>query len=156
MSQDKSDMNFFSHVEEPSKVTLEQMNILTEEILKLREKKENLETELKDLNGTISQRECQMIQFLKESGLKSFSNKAGNFIVNKRVTVNQPTDREAFINYLKDRGHFDEMISFNSQKLTSYVKAEIEEHARLGQATWLPPGITKLNEFETLSVRKGK
>lgn len=146
-------MDFFDDAG-PTEVTLAQMNELSEHIVKLRAEKEQKESELKITNESIKKAENQFIQFLKEAGMKNFKNEQGNFSITKRVTVNQPSDREAFIDYLKCKGEFEEMISFNSNKLKSYVMAEIEEKAREGEVNWLPPGIEKPGEFETISYRK--
>jgi len=146
-------MDFFDD-EAPSEVTLEQMNQLTEHIVKLRAEKEQLDAQVSLTNEAIKKAENQFIQYLKEAGMKNFKNEQGNFSITKRITVNQPADRDAFINYLKEKGEFEEMVTFNSNKLKSYVMAEIEEKAREGEVGWLPPGITKPSEFETISFRK--
>jgi len=142
--------------EEPelTQVTLEQMNKLCDRMVELRAKKEALDAELSGVNDILKRAEQQFIQFLKEAGLKNYKNENGNFSITKRVSVNQPIDRDAFINYLKEKGDFENMITFNANKLKSYVVAEIEEKAREGDSQWLPPGISAPNEFETISFRK--
>lgn len=139
---------------EPTAVTLEQMNQLCERIVELRTQKEDLETQIGGLNSLLKRAESQFIQFLKEAGMKNLKNEHGQFSITKRTTVNQPVDRDAFIAYLKSKGDYENMVSFNSKKLQSYVMGEIEEKVREGNPDWLPPGISKPGEFETISVRK--
>ena len=45
------------------------------------------------------------------------------------VKLPQGEAREAFYNYLKERGEFDSLISVNSNTLTAYVKREFELNA---------------------------
>jgi hypothetical protein len=138
----------------PAEVTLEEMNKLSERMVELRAEKDKAEDVLSDINHKLSRLENQFLAFLKENGMKSYKNPHGHFSITKRVNVTQPVDRDAFVEYLKQKGDFDSMFSFNSQKLKSYVMAEIEEKAREGDSTWLPPGIAKPSEFETISFRK--
>lgn len=153
MSEENLGLDWWDDVA-PSEVTLEQMNKLCGEIGELRDRKDDMSEALKEVNGKLMRAEAQLIQYLKESGMKNIKNDHGNFSITTRTNVNQPVDREAFVEYLKSKGEFENMYSFNSQKLKSYVMAEIEEKVREGQPNWLPPGITAPSEFETISFRK--
>lgn len=51
-------------------------------------------------------------------------------------------DREAFFDYLKSKGIFDQMISVNSQTLNSFAKAEFEASLDEGNVDFKIPGLS--------------
>jgi len=147
----------WDEAEEISGVTLQKLTSLCEELVGMRGCKENKELELKKINEEIKEREAKIIEYLKEYGLPSFKSGAGSFTITKRRNVSQPATpeaKEAFFNYLRSKGIFEDMVSVNSRTLTSWAIKEIENMEEQGNLGWVPPGLSQPTEFETLSIRR--
>lgn len=137
--------------------SLQKLTGLCEEIVEHRKRKDEKEEELKSINDDIRRCESKIIEYFKEYGLPSIKTEVGNFTLTKRRNVAQPASpeaREAFFEYLREKGIFEDMVSVNSRTLTSWAIKEIEEQEEQGNIGWVPPGLEAPSEYETLSIRK--
>lgn len=142
---------------EPDDLTLKQLNQLCEEYVSYRAQKKEAEARVKDIETEISKRANKIIEFLTEYGMKNFDGPFGKVSVMNRYSVRQPNtpeNKEAFYNYLKEKGDFDHLISVNSRTLQSYVKHEIEAQKQEGNFDFVPPGLEKPEIVQTISLRK--
>jgi len=97
--------------------------------------------------------EAKIIEYLMDNGMTKFSGEFGTITATKRVSVKQPDTPEnkaLFYDWLKSKGDFDDMISVNSNKLTSYIKAELE----IEGPGFIAPGLQEATVTRTVSYRK--
>lgn len=90
-----------------------------------------------------SNRAANMLETL---GLEKFHTPSGTFTYSYQETYRvpkSPEQRQAFFNYLKDKGVYDEMVSVNSQTLNSFAKTEEKNALDEGNFDFQIPGIDK-------------
>lgn len=100
--------------------------------------------------------EQKMLATLEAIGKSSYQAKVGTLYISNRKSVKVPAtpeDREAFFNYLRERGIFEKMITVHSATLTSYYNAEFDEAVAEGRDLEIPgigePTITQSIGFRT-------
>lgn len=122
---------------------IKDLNNLVEELSELKQQKSVLSDEMKKLNERISNVENGISTVLVENNLDSFKTKMGTAYhsMHKSVSI---LDRDAFFNWLKDKGFYDGLVSVNSQTLKAFVKEQGEEEI---------PGL-KIEDFARLNFRK--
>jgi hypothetical protein len=79
----------------------------------------------------------------------------GTLYFSNRMSVTMPKnpeDREAFFNYLKEKGAFDGLITVNSMTLNSFYKQEAEI---ANSPDFKIPGIGTPTLIKTLNMRRG-
>lgn len=144
--------------EEPiNEVTVKELSELCSSMKELREEKSGLEKEVKAINTKLTDIQAKILNYLDEYGMKNFSGDFGTVIRSKKYSVRQPGSpeaKEAFYDYLKKQGIFEELISVNSRTLASWVKKEIEAKKEEGIYDFVPPGIDTPETIETISLRK--
>lgn len=82
-----------------------------------------------DAYHELEEKEATAIRILGELKKSSYKSEFGTIVrvEKKRVSLPEtPEDKEAFIAYLKERGEFERMITFNSNTLNSFYKQEEE------------------------------
>lgn len=65
-----------------------------------------------------------------------------------------PNQKQAFFDYLKDRGLYDDMISVNSQKLNGFYRKEAEAAKEHGEIIFNMPGIEGVHTVTRIGLRK--
>jgi len=109
---------------------------------------------LKDLNSKLNDIQSQILSYFEHYDMTQHRGSWGTLSVSKRFsakTPKTPEAKEAFYGYLKEQGHFDDLISVNSKTLQSYIKSQMDV---LDDPSWKPPGIDEIGYVETISMRK--
>lgn len=140
------------------KVTVADLDALVEKIFAQRQKIEALGEETTKLNLELAKMKEQMVLYLKELGREKYATPMGVVSIKERwsvTTPKKPEDREAFFNYLKEKGLYEEMISVNSQSLNALFRSEWDAAIERGEAMGFKmPGVGDPKLFSDLSIRK--
>ncbi len=127
---------------------LKQFNELVKDIFELKERKKILETEVKDINSIIREKETTVMAYLAENDLTRFDSSSG--LVSQTVKLNvKKVDEDALKEYLISKGDYDSMAKINTMTLTAYIKAEKD---RSDDVIFEVPGL-ELSEYIKLSYR---
>lgn len=102
--------------------------------------------------------EKKILECLEQMGRTSYKGKVGTVSITHRTSFRlpaSPEEKEAYFNYLRDKGMYDSMISVNSQKHNSFCKAEMEIAEAEGRGLdFKIPGVLEPTINKTLSFRK--
>jgi hypothetical protein len=150
-------MSWGNDTPDMDQLTMKKFQELCEHLIKLRDKKDEIEEVLKNGNIEIKACENKILEYMKEFGLPSFKGAFGTISIKNNKSVSQPQtpeDKEAFFDYLREQGIFEDMVSVNSRTLSSWANKEIEAKEKEGVFGWTPPGLRAPTEFQSLSVRK--
>lgn len=138
-------------------VTVEQLTAAVTKLDEIRGKKNLLAAQLSEVQASLDQAESEALALLKEANLPNFRGPDGLISVVHRTSVKvpkEPTDRERFFQYLRERNLFDSMITVNSQTLNAFYKQELELAKERGESDFALPGISGETIVETISFRK--
>lgn len=142
---------------EPKDITLKGLTDLCNSLIKLRETKSSIESELESVQENIKEYELKILNVMKENAIPNFKGEFGTISIKNNKSVSQPENFEEklkFFEYLKSEGLFEEMVSVNSRTLSSWANKEIEAREKQGVFGWVPPGLKPPTEYQSLSVRK--
>jgi hypothetical protein len=89
------------------------------EVAKLKEQKTNAEKQLKKMQDDI-------ILHLETHDLKTFDTGLGK-VTRKNQPYAKIIDKDALAAHLKEKGIYDDMVTFNAAKMNSYYKEEMEK-----------------------------
>jgi ATP-dependent Lon protease len=143
-------------------VSVQELENDIEQMFNLRMEKEQKEAEAKAINEQLTEIQNKVMGKLESLELTSYKAKAGTFSFSMREGFRVPKDLEnkkKFLDYLKDKGIFDEMITVNSQTLNSWAKAEIEAALERNEFDYQVPGLEKAQpvpSFKMTQSRGGK
>lgn len=135
----------------------ESLKKLTSDIASLNDKANELKRELDTCKAELEDKKKSLLTLMESQELDSFKNENGNFIVGRRFTVKlpkTPEQWESFWDYLKERGHYDALVTVNSQRLNSWYKQELDRAKEEGDIDWHPPGLEEPSAQVYLQVRK--
>lgn len=113
-----------------------------------------LKTEV-DTKYTVLENEIR--EMLEADGENSFKCEEGTIYLSFIDQVSMPKDpiqKEAFYNYLREKGLYDEMISVNSQKLNGFYRKEAEAAKDAGDILFSMPGIEQIHTVTRIGFRK--
>lgn len=137
---------------------------LEEKCQKLANLREEIETDKRALsvkNEMLENLEGNLMAELKEIGKSSYKSEYGTVMRTEKWRVNlpkTPEEKVAFFNYLKEKGHFDDLITVNSQTLNSYFTQEWEAVKKGDNPEeaigFTLPGLEQPKLFETLAFRR--
>lgn len=147
----------WSKEEKPSEVTVLGLKILCDSLYKMRAEIDVMEDAVSVKKSQYKEIEAKVLEYLEQYSLSQFECELGKISVGKRFSVRQPATpqaKEAFFEYLKGKGDFENLISVNSKTLGSYVRAEIESAEAKGDIGWIPPGLEAPERIPYLSLRK--
>lgn len=133
------------------------LNTLVEQSWTIDMKIKELDVEAKKLGMELKEIQNKIMEIMKDQQITSLKHARGTVIMNARFTVKTPKekeDKEAFFEYLKSKGMYDDMVSVNSQTLNSWYKEEMEAAKREGNFGFKIPGIGDPTAFEYISFRK--
>lgn len=88
------------------------------------------ETKIEPLNKSLRATEGELIQIMDTMDIKKFEGSLGKITMLEIDYVNNPASEEAkqaFYDYLKREGIFEEMVSVHHQKLNSFYRTKLEE-----------------------------
>jgi hypothetical protein len=141
-------------------VTMAELEGLCKEIAEQRMVCDQVAAVKKEQDRLLDDKEKKLLDLLRLLEKDSFKSNVGTFSVSHRLSVRVPgnaEDKQAFFDYLKARGLFDQMITVNSQTLNSFYKAEFEAAKESGEGMdFAMPGIGEPSISETISFRKSK
>lgn len=88
------------------------------------------ENKIEPLNKSLRATEGELIQIMDTMDIKKFEGSLGKITMLEIDYVNNPASEEAkqaFYDYLKREGIFEEMVSVHHQKLNSFYRTKLEE-----------------------------
>lgn len=141
-------------------LTFEELDALVDTLAEKQKAADVVGKELTALNKEIGELKAKASQYLLELERTSYTAKNGWRIERREITsVSMPKnhdDREAFFNYLRERGVYDTYITVNSQSLNAFYKVEREEAEKRGEDMVLfhIPGLPEPRSYFTASVVK--
>lgn len=144
-------------IELPNEVTLKDLNQFCENLVQLREEKEDINEQLKTVQEKITELEQKIILIMSEHALPNFKSSFGSISIRTIKSITQPAGIEKkleLFEYLRAQGIFEELVSVNSRTLSSWAAKEIEAKEKEGVFGWVPPGLSSPTEIKALSVRK--
>lgn len=130
---------------------IEQAYILKRQVDALESQKEKTQEQLNNVNHKI-------LDVLSKTNQTSFKTVHGTVVRNKRFSVRHPSDpakKDAFFNYLQERGIFKNMVSVNSQTLSSWYRQELDAAVERGEVEFSVPGLDTPTYVEYITLRKG-
>lgn len=133
--------------------TLKELNDLCDKMYKLKKEADTLKKQSEEKNKQVFVMKSQILDIFAENNMEKHSGTFGTVSTAKRFSAKMPKTqegREAFFEYLKKQGTFDNLITINSQTLKGWLKAELLQKGE----KWQPPGIEEYGE--TIEVRMGK
>lgn len=139
-------------------VTIEELNGMAAKIDELRRKEAEAKLIVKGISEELEKAEHTMIEVLSDNGMTSYKSPVGTCSISFRTSVKVPktdTDRQAFFQYLRDKGVYDSMITVNSQTINSFYKAELELAKEAGDDSFSIPGLSEVTLNQVLSFRRG-
>jgi len=139
-------------------VDLSVLSSLHQNILEMREQKTSIEKQAKEVGAKIDEAEAKLLQHLRDAGMKSIKTNLGLVSINSKFSIRLPQgadEWEKFYGYLKEKGHYDGMITVSSQRLNAYYREELEQAKVRGDIDFAIPGLGEPSIHETLSFRKG-
>jgi hypothetical protein len=142
----------------PSKeITVKEIEELCGLGFSLREEIKELEEQIKDKEQRLAQVQESLLLHLQDFDKDSYESSLGKISIRNDFYVSVPKEpeaREAFFDYLKNEGDYDNMITVNSRTLTSYYKEKLAEATQKGDLGFAVPGIGEPFMKQTIVFRK--
>lgn len=136
-------------------VTVKNLRAKVDHYLDVRQQIKDLETQASDLNKTLQPVIQELTEIMEAMDIDRFEGSKGKITkVKIDYVLNPATDeqKEAFNQYLKDKGIFDEMVSVHHQRLNSFYKSELEQAIEEGRELSIPG----LEPKQRIEIRKGR
>lgn len=130
-----------------------------DELLRLLEEKAAADATAKEKGSAYEAYRREMGAMLQAAGIDRFEYGGRIIYLRTRTSVKVPSsteDREAFFNYLKEKGIFEQMITVHSTKLNSFYQSEWDQAVENGELSFSMPGIDDHTERFTLEIKNGK
>ena len=119
----------------------------------LRQQKDDLQFQLKELNGEIDSVERVLIDAMLTAEVPSFKRNNALFsMVIKEYPAAVPEKKIALYDVLKEKG-FESLFTINTNTLSSTLK-ELKKNNDDCFPTWLD-GLVKVSEKQSIQLRKG-
>jgi len=137
-------------------ITLHDFEMLCAKMYEIQNIIDAIDETKKSHNKTLSQIQEKVMAYMDKYHKTSYKTSQGTVVKATKFQVTLPKDPEsksALWNYLKSRGHFDELISINHQKLNSYYKQEMEVAAEEGNIDFKIPGVDEPKAYTYLQLR---
>lgn len=152
---EQAEFDFNAH--EPKKnVDLVAFDTLCREIFLQKRRVEDAEEVVSKANAELERLKAEAMKIMKDSGKeKFFVEGMGTIYIHNRYSVTvpkEPSRRQEFFNYLKDKGVFEDIITVNHQTLNSYWKQEWETAG--SSPDFEIPGVGQPTLFQTVATRK--
>lgn len=136
--------------------TMKEFEALCDECFSMKAEIDDITQILKEKKAKLSERQEKVIAYLEEYGKTKHTGRMGNVHIkvdSYPPMPKDPTKKEAFMNYLKKQGVYEDMVTVNAQTLKGYYKAEME--ANEDDPFFKIPGLDPY-EKKTLGMRKSK
>lgn len=144
-----------------SSVTVEELEKIIQDYAVLRAEIEEEKKLMGEKTKALDELEGKIMATLKEIGKTSYKSEHGTISRVEKWRVNlpaSPEEKEAFSNFLREKGIFEKMYTFNSNTLNSYYMEEWEQAKNSGDPedalNFRVPGINEPKVHETISFRR--
>lgn len=136
-------------------ITVEQLKEKVIEFNKQRSHVEELKKNKTDQEKILSLMQNDIIDILEKLGLKKFDAGVCSISISNKPYA-KILDKNQLSLYLKDRGIYEDMVSFNASKMNSWFNEEFEAAKQEMNLDFNIPGMEVTSNRRTLSVRKGE
>lgn len=146
-------------LENKNSLTVSEVENLCAAIAAQREVIADISSTRKEAEKKLDELELKMLAVLEQMGKTSYQSNVGTVYISPRTAVKMPAspeDREAFFNYLREKGIFESMITVHSQTLNSYYKEAFEEAVQNGDDGFHIPGLGEPVLSQSIGLRKTK
>jgi hypothetical protein len=127
---------------------------LAEFLKELRDKKQELEAQVKGINAEIESVSAELIQDLIENESTGFNHKGFNYsLVVKEYPAAEPERKDELYRVMKERG-FEDLFTINSNTLSATVR-DLKENNDGELPKWLE-GLIKIAEKPSIQIRRGR
>ena len=138
-------------------LTVAELDQACEKLLAKKQELEAASEVVTNLQAEYTGLELKVLAHLEMFGKDRYQAASGMLSVVNKFSYKIPRtteDREKFFQYLKEKGHYDSLISVNSQTLNAYCKEEMEAAALSGNIDFSLPGISEPTHYQRIQVRK--
>lgn len=133
---------------------------LVEAIFDQKVKIEKMEDALTLENKALAALEQKAVAWLEELQWDKFTHRRGTISINEKWRFNLPAtdaDKQAFFNYLRERGLYDKYATVNANAYNSFLLAEWEAEKQAGRGMdFAVPGVPEPKFFRALSTLKAR
>ena len=127
---------------------------LAEFLKELRDRKSELEAEVKGINAEIESVASELIADLIENESTGFNHKGFNYsLVVKEYPAAEPERKDELYAVMKEKG-FEDLFTINTNTLSATVR-DLKENNDGQIPQWLD-GLIKVAEKATIQIRKGR
>ena len=140
-------------------VKVNELEEICKKAFDLKEEIDGEALELKKKRSELEELKAKLENYLEAIEKTTYHSNFGNVTAARRMSVSFPKEPEAkaqFLNYLKEQGVYDDMISVNSQSLNSYFRQEMENAAETGHYNFIMPGIGEPRHSIDIRLNKKK
>lgn len=139
-----------------NEITVEQFEKICDDISRLRAEIAAKKAEVSKLQDDLDQVEKQAMAMLEASDKTKYVSEAGTIYtaVYESVAVPKGDSKQAFFDYLKQQGIYEEVVTVNSQWLNGWYRKEKEAAIEKGDILFTIPGIENTTSTVRLSFRK--
>lgn len=138
-------------------ITLEELEKRHKEIFQKRADYEAAKAEASRIYTELKSMQEEFAEILEAHGRTKYQSENGTFSFkyeqNWSLSAN-PEEKQAFFEYLKEKGLYDSMITVNSRTLNSFCKHEEEAALEHNDVDISIPGLNKSDPFIKVSMRK--
>lgn len=129
---------------EPLSDALAQLDFMSKEIATLKKEKEAAEEEAKRAGKRFEAAKFKFLRILQAAGKPYYKSEFGAGKIKQTKTYRCPQDEERkkeLFDYLREKELYDNFATIHWQKLSSWVKAEVEAKEKEGEYGFSVPGI---------------
>jgi hypothetical protein len=143
---------------EPTKVTVEEMDILASQIAEQRSRVAEVEEVLSQQKALLEDLKARGVGYLKELGRENFQAPDGTLYIADVWSITLPKtdqDKSAMLDWMKERGIYEKYVTVNASALKSLYMAEWEAAQAKGLGMEFQiPGVQEPKLYQDLRFRK--
>ncbi len=133
---------------------VEELDGLCIELIALKEEVEATDNKLKETREKFRLKQTEVLAAMEKYDKTEMSGPYGKLKIQQREYYKM-TDKEAALNWLKERGDFDNLVSVNANTMSSYVKQLVHAKREEGDFCWTPPGVTdSTSDYKTIKITR--
>lgn len=114
--------------------------------VEMRQQKDAINRQLKDLNAKIEEVEVELIEELENDGIQTVKTQDGITVTTYIQSFARAVDKEALVNWMLDED-FDSMLTVNARTLTAFYNDRLKNNESL------PPGVEQYTKSK-ISLRR--
>jgi hypothetical protein len=138
-------------------INVKEFDELCADIIALKAKKDDIERDVSEISAELEEKKDKLLSYFEHYEKEKYYANGFTFYTQTRFPVSLPHDldsKRAFLDYLKERGIYDELVSVNSQTLNSFYKKEMDKAIEEGNVDFKVPGIAEPKAFKKIMFRK--